>query len=83
MRRGSLKGFTGSITRVARIKGTKTEFFIKGDEDTTFEDSIREYWPDKVDGGDKKWRVVTQSGEDLTRRELSSYERIVIIEFID
>ncbi len=82
MRRGSLKGFEGEITRVAREKDTKHEFFIRGKEDTTFEEAIRESWPFKDHNIHSKWRVVSSSGEDLTKSKLSSYDRTVIIEFI-
>ncbi|MFW9920286.1 MAG: hypothetical protein ACFFED_11845 [Candidatus Thorarchaeota archaeon] len=82
MRRGSLKGFAGSITRVVNIKGTKEEFFIKGHENSTFEEAIRQSWPYENNDLKKKWKVVASSGEDLTKRKISSYDETVILEFL-
>lgn len=82
MRRGSLKGFEGEITRVARVKGTKREYFIKGEEESTFEEAIRQSWPFKDHDVNSKWRVVSSSGEDLTKSKLSSHDRTVTIEFL-
>ncbi len=82
MRRGSLKGFAGSINRVVKMKGTKDEFFIKGHEDSTFEEAIRDSWPFEKNDLKKKWKVVSESGEELTKSKLSSYDRTVIFEFV-
>jgi hypothetical protein len=82
MRRGSLRGFEGEITRVVKVKGSRREYFIKGKEDTTFEEAIRQSWPVEDHKVNSKWRVVSSSGEDLTKRKLSSYDKTVIIEFI-
>ncbi len=82
MRRGSLKGFAGNVTRVIRLKDSKREYFIKGHDDTTFEEAVRQSWPFEDHDVHKKWRVVSSTGEDLTRSTLSSHERTVILEFV-
>ncbi|MHA2425420.1 MAG: hypothetical protein ACXAEF_11580 [Candidatus Thorarchaeota archaeon] len=82
MRRGSLKGYQGKITRVVKILDTKKEFFISGHEDGTFEETIRESWPFEDRDVKDKWRVVSSSGEDLTKSKLGSHSDIVILEFI-
>ncbi len=82
MRRGSLKGFDGTITRVVKIKGTKKEFFIEGKEEFTFEEAIRNSWPFEDHDVDEKWIVTSSSGEDLAGRTLMSYSNTVIVEFI-
>ncbi|MHA1908659.1 MAG: hypothetical protein ACW98Y_15270 [Candidatus Thorarchaeota archaeon] len=82
MRRGSLKGYQGKITRVVKIRDTKKEFFISGHEDITFEEALEESWPFDDRNVKDKWRVVSSSGEDLTKRKLGSHSDIVILEFI-
>ncbi len=82
MRRGSLKGFEGSITRVVKTKGSHREYFIKGEPDTSFKDALIESWPFIDHNDDEKWKIVTPSGEDITEKTLSSHEGTVIVEFL-
>ncbi|MDF1539859.1 MAG: hypothetical protein P1Q69_13245 [Candidatus Thorarchaeota archaeon] len=82
MRRGSLKGFKGEIQRVVKIKDTKKEYFITGKEDDTYEKALRDSWPFEEYDVKDKWRIVSSTGEDLTKSELSSHAGTVILEFI-
>ncbi len=82
MRRGSLKGFEGKINRVVRIKGAKMEYFISGVEDDTYEDAVRDSWPFENHKAKEKWRILSATGEDLTKSKLSSHAGTVIIEFL-
>ncbi len=83
MRRGSLKGYIGEITRVVKIQGTKKEFFIKGKEESTYEEVLRNSWQLKDHDVNGNWRVLSASGDDLTKSKLSSYEGTVLLEFIE
>ncbi len=82
MRRGSLKGFDGSINRVAKIKGTKKEYFITGSEDSTFEEVLSKEWPFEDHKVSEKWRVISSTGEDLTKTKFRDHSNTVIVEFI-
>ncbi|TFH06254.1 MAG: hypothetical protein E4H14_11205 [Candidatus Thorarchaeota archaeon] len=82
MRRGSLKGYSGSINRVIKIKGERMEYFISGSPDMTFEEALRDNWPFEERDSKSKFRLVTPSGEDITKNALSSHEGTVLVEFI-
>jgi hypothetical protein len=82
MRRGSLKGFEGSITRVVKLQDVKGEHFIQGGEDATFEDALKLTWPFDKKKLTDKWRVVSASGEDVTKMKLADHSGTVILEFI-
>lgn len=82
MRRGSLKGFEGNITRVVRIRDTKKEFFIRGSESSTFEEALKLTWPFNDHDVKEKWRVLSSSGEDLAKVKLADHSGTVILEFI-
>ena len=45
MRRGNLKGYSGTINRVVKIRGERMEYFITGSPDMTFEQALRNNWP--------------------------------------
>lgn len=83
MRRGKLKGFEGAITRVIKIQNTKKEFFIKGNEDSTYEEALIASWPFEDHNVKEKWKIVTPAGEDLTKTKLADHAGTVILEFID
>ncbi|TFG97154.1 hypothetical protein E4H12_09375 [Candidatus Thorarchaeota archaeon] len=82
MRRGSLKGYSGSINRVIKIKGERMEYFISGSPETTFEQAMRDNWPFEEHDSKSKFRIITDSGVDVTKSALSSHEGTVLIEFI-
>lgn len=82
MRRGSLKGYHGSINRVIKIKGERMEYFISGSPDTTFEQALRDSWPFEERNRKSKFRIITDTGVDVTKKTLSSHEGTVLIEFI-
>jgi hypothetical protein len=82
MRRGKLKGYSGAINRVVKMKDTKREYFITGEEDDTYEKAVKESWPFEEYDVDDKWRIVSSTGEDLTKSKLSSHAGTVILEFI-
>lgn len=81
MRRGSLKGFDGSINRVVKIKGTKKEYFITGSEESTFEEVLQKVWPFEDHKMSEKWRVISSTGEDLTKTKFKDHSNTVIVEF--
>ena len=83
MRRGKLKGFEGAITRVVRIRDVKREFFIRGGEDATFEEALHATWPFEDHDVKENWKVVSSSGEDVTKTKLVDHAGTVILEFID
>jgi hypothetical protein len=83
MRRGSLKGYSGSINRVVKIKGERMEYFIHGSTETTFEQALRDSWPwENRDKKKTKIRIVSDTGEDVTKSSLLSHEGTVFVEFI-
>jgi len=83
MRRGSLKGYSGTINRVVKIKGERMEYFIQGSPDTTFEEALRDNWPwEDRDKKKTKIRIVSDTGEDVTKSSLSSHEGTVLVEFL-
>jgi hypothetical protein len=82
MRRGSLKGYNGSINRVIKIKGERMEYFISGSPKTTFEQALRDNWPFEERDSKSKFRLVTPTGEDVTKNALSSHEGTVLVEFL-
>ncbi|MHA1936400.1 MAG: hypothetical protein ACW97A_14090 [Candidatus Thorarchaeota archaeon] len=71
MRRGSLKGYGGKINRVIKIPEDRTEYFISGTPETTFEQALRDNWPFEDRDNDSKLRIVTDAGVDVTKRTLS------------
>jgi len=83
VRRGELKGYKGRITRVVKISEARMEHFISGTPETTFEQALRNNWP-FVDHDIKKskWRIVTDTGADVTKSVLSSHEGTVMVEFL-
>jgi hypothetical protein len=82
MRRGSLKGYRGSINRVVKIKGERMEYFISGTPDMTFEDALHDNWPWEDRDKKTKVRIVSKEGEDVTKKPLSSHEGTVLVEFL-
>jgi len=82
VRRGSLKGYRGNINRVIKIKGERMEYFISGSPKTTFEQALRDNWPFEEHDSKSKFRLVTPTGEDVTKNALSSHEGTVLIEFL-
>jgi hypothetical protein len=83
VRRGSLKGYSGRINRVVKIKGDRIEHFIHGTPETTFEQALRNNWP--FEGHDvkkSKLRIMTATGEDVTKSTLLSHEGTVFVEFL-
>ena len=83
MRRGSLKGYSGNINRAVKIKGERREYFIHGLPDMTFEKALRDSWPwDDRDKKKTKIRIVSDTGEDVTKSTLLSHEGTVFVEFI-
>ncbi len=81
MRRGGLKGYKGKITRVVRIPGER-EYFISGTPETTFEQALRDNWPfEDHDIKKSKFRIMSDKGEDVTKRTLGSHEGTVMVEF--
>jgi hypothetical protein len=82
LRRGSLKGFEGSITRVVKLKGINKEYFIKGNPDSSFKEALQKSWPFIDHKVKEKWKIVTPSGEDITEMKLSEHSGTVIVEFI-
>ncbi len=82
MRRGKLKGFEGAITRVVKIRDVKKEFFIRGGDDATFEDALHATWPFEDHDVKEKWRVVSASGEDVTKIKLADHSGTVTLEFL-
>ncbi|MGY5865682.1 MAG: hypothetical protein RTV41_13850 [Candidatus Thorarchaeota archaeon] len=81
MRRGKLKGYEGNITRVVRIAGAR-EYFISGTLETTFEQALRDNWPfEDHDIKKSKFRIMSDKGEDVTKRTLGSHEGTVMVEF--
>jgi hypothetical protein len=83
VRRGSLKGYSGRINRVVKIKGDRIEHFIHGTPETTFEQALRNNWPfEDHDVKKSKLRIVTETGEDVTKSTLSSHEGTVLVEFL-
>jgi hypothetical protein len=83
MRRGGLKGYSGRITRVVKLPGARTEHFINGTPETTFEQALRDNWPfEDHDAKKSKLRIVTDTGEDVTKSKLSSHEGTVMVEFL-
>ncbi|MGY5879331.1 MAG: hypothetical protein RTV31_03725 [Candidatus Thorarchaeota archaeon] len=83
MRRGSLKGYHGSINRVVKIKGERMEYFIYGEPDMTFEQALRNSWPwEERDKKKTKVRIVSDTGEDVTESTLLSHEGTVLVEFL-
>lgn len=83
MRRGSLKGYSGRINRVVKVPGARMEYFVYGKPETTFEEALRDNWPfDDHDVKKSKFRIMTATGEDVTKSELISHEGTVLVEFI-
>ena len=82
MRRGSLKGYSGSITRVIKIKGERMEYFISGSPETTFEQAMRDNWPFEEHDSKSKFRIVTDKDVDVTKIPLSDHEGTVLLEFL-
>ncbi|MBN2229053.1 MAG: hypothetical protein JW779_05620 [Candidatus Thorarchaeota archaeon] len=82
MRRGSLKGYSGKITRVVKIPEARMEHFISGKPETTFGQALRDNWPFEDHDINSKWRIVTENGEDVTKNALSSHEGTVMVEFL-
>lgn len=82
MRRGRLKGYKGSINRVDKIPEARMEHFISGTPETTFEETLRDDWPFEDKDIKSKWRIVSDRGEDVTKRALSSHEGTVLVEFL-
>jgi len=83
VRRGSLKGYSGRINRVVKIKGDRVEHFIHGTPETTFEQALRNNWPfEDHDVKKSKLRLVTEKGVDVTKSTLSSHEGTVLVEFL-
>ncbi|MHA2164215.1 MAG: hypothetical protein ACXABF_17525 [Candidatus Thorarchaeota archaeon] len=77
MRRGKLKGYKGEITRVVRIPGER-EYFISGIP----EQALRDNWPfEDHDIKKSKFRIMSDKGEDVTKRTLGSHEGTVMVEF--
>lgn len=81
MRRGSLKGYSGSMNRVVKIKGERMEYFISGLPKTTFEKAMLDNWPFEEHDIKSKFRIMTDTGVDVTNSALSSHEGTVLIEF--
>ena len=83
MRRGSLKGYSGSINRVVKVKGERMEYFIYGGPDMTFEQALRNSWPwEERDKKKTKVRIVSDTGVDVTKSSLLSHEGTVLVEFL-
>jgi hypothetical protein len=82
VRRGKLKGYGGTITRVVKIPGARMEHFISGKPETTFEQALRDNWPFEDHDIQTKVKIVTDKGEDVTENALSSHEGTVMIEFL-
>jgi hypothetical protein len=82
MRRGSLKGYSGRINRVVKIKGDRIEHFIHGTPETTFEQALRDNWPFEDHDVKSKLRIMAATGEDVTKSTLSSHEGTVFVEFL-
>ena len=83
MRRGSLKGYDDSINRVVNIKGERMEYFISGPPEMTFEEALHDSWPwEDRDKKKTKVRIVSATGEDVTKSTLSSHEGTVFVEFL-
>ncbi len=59
------------------------EYFISGKADTTFEQALRDNWPFEDKDIDSKWRLVTDTGADVTKSALSSHEGTVLLDFLD
>ncbi|MGY5877198.1 MAG: hypothetical protein RTU30_15710 [Candidatus Thorarchaeota archaeon] len=81
MRRGSLKGFEGMITRVIKEKGSTREHFIRGLPDTSFGEALQHSWPFIDHKVTESWKIVTPSGENITEQKLTGHEGTAIVEF--
>ncbi|MHA1137448.1 MAG: hypothetical protein ACTSSE_13265 [Candidatus Thorarchaeota archaeon] len=83
MKRRNLKGYSGTINRVIKLKGERMEYFIYGSPDMTFEQALYDNWPwEDRDKKKTKVRIVSDSGEDVTKRTLLSHEGTVLVEFL-
>jgi len=82
MGRGKLKGYKGQITRVVKIPEARMEYFISGSPETSFEQALRDNWPFEDRDIKSKLRIVTDTGEDVTKSTLLSHEGTVLVEFL-
>ena len=78
-----VRGYEGIVHRVLKAPGHRNEYFIEGKPESTFREVVRDIWPFDDHAVDSVWKLVTDSGEDVTDRALSSYEGIVEIEFAE
>lgn len=58
------------------------EHFISGTPETTFGQALRDNWPFEDRDIKSKWRIVTDTGVDVTKSALSSHEGTVMVEFL-
>jgi hypothetical protein len=82
MRRGSLKGYRGKVTRVVKIPEARMEHFISGTPETTFKQALCDNWPFEDRDIKSRWRIVTDTGADVTKSSLKSHEGTVMVEFL-
>ena len=59
------------------------EYFIYGSPDMTFEQALRNSWPwEKPDKKKTKVRIVSDTGEEITKTPLLNHEGTVLVEFL-
>ena len=75
-------GYTGTITRTAKIAGEQKDYFIEGAGETSIKEVLLDNWPFDVQDPDSKWHVVDKLGNTVTNNPLSSLDgtAIVVIE---
>ncbi|MHA1904409.1 MAG: hypothetical protein ACXADL_12400 [Candidatus Thorarchaeota archaeon] len=83
MRRGKLKGYGGTINRVVTIPEVGKEYFISGKPETTYEQALRDNWPFEDKDVKSKFRIVTDTGVDVTKSALSDHAGTVLVEFLE
>ncbi len=59
------------------------EYFISGTPETTYEQALHHNWPFEDRDIKSKLKIMTDTGEDVTKRTLQSHEGTVLVEFLD